>query len=97
MARTIEAQTMCHDLRGSFGIISLSIHQNCSEMVVSIRQCRHLQSQSRSPILKQWQPTLEAWNLRACEVHDEEMGGRGLLIYCSGFRCSHSVAISGDR
>jgi hypothetical protein len=24
-------------------------------------------------------------------------GVRGLLIYCSDYRCSHSVAISGDR
>ena len=24
-------------------------------------------------------------------------GVRGLLIYCSDFRCSHSTAISGDR
>ncbi len=26
-----------------------------------------------------------------------EMGVRGLLIYCSDYRCSHSMAISGDR
>src|SRR3954465_8681790 len=26
-----------------------------------------------------------------------EMGVRGLLAYCSDFRCSHSVAINGDR
>jgi hypothetical protein len=26
-----------------------------------------------------------------------EMGVRGLLVYCSDFHCSHSVAISGDR
>ena len=25
-----------------------------------------------------------------------EMGVRGLLIYCADYRCSHSVAISGD-
>jgi hypothetical protein len=25
-----------------------------------------------------------------------EMGVRGLLIYCSDYRCSHSTAISGD-
>jgi hypothetical protein len=24
-------------------------------------------------------------------------GVRGLLVYCSDFRCSHSIAISGDR
>ena len=24
------------------------------------------------------------------------MGVRGLLIYCADYRCSHSVAISGD-
>ena len=24
-----------------------------------------------------------------------DMGVRGLLVYCSDFRCSHSVAISG--
>jgi hypothetical protein len=23
-------------------------------------------------------------------------GVRGLLVYCSGYRCSHSIAISGD-
>jgi hypothetical protein len=26
-----------------------------------------------------------------------DMGVRGLLIYCSDYRCSHSTAISGDR
>jgi hypothetical protein len=26
-----------------------------------------------------------------------EMGVRGLLIYCADYRCSHSIAISGDR
>ena len=26
-----------------------------------------------------------------------DMGVRGLLIYCSDYRCSHSRAISGDR
>jgi hypothetical protein len=26
-----------------------------------------------------------------------EMGVRGLLIYCLDYRCSHSLAISGDR
>jgi hypothetical protein len=26
-----------------------------------------------------------------------DMGVRGLLIYCADYRCSHSVAISGDR
>jgi hypothetical protein len=26
-----------------------------------------------------------------------EMGVRGLLVYCSDYHCSHSVAISGDR
>ena len=26
-----------------------------------------------------------------------EMGQRGLLIYCADYRCSHSLAISGDR
>jgi hypothetical protein len=25
------------------------------------------------------------------------MGVRGLLVYCSDYNCSHSVAISGDR
>jgi len=25
-----------------------------------------------------------------------DMGVRGLLIYCSDYRCSHSVAINGD-
>jgi hypothetical protein len=25
-----------------------------------------------------------------------ESGIRGLLVYCAGYRCSHSVAISGD-
>jgi hypothetical protein len=25
------------------------------------------------------------------------MGVRGILIYCADYRCSHSVAISGDR
>jgi hypothetical protein len=25
-----------------------------------------------------------------------EMGVRGLLIYCADYRCSHSIAISGD-
>jgi len=25
-----------------------------------------------------------------------DMGVRGLLIYCADFRCSHSIAISGD-
>jgi hypothetical protein len=26
-----------------------------------------------------------------------EMGVRGLLIYCADYRCSHSIAISGDQ
>jgi hypothetical protein len=26
-----------------------------------------------------------------------DMGVRGLLIYCSDYHCSHSIAISGDR
>ena len=26
-----------------------------------------------------------------------DMGVRGLLIYCSDYKCSHSTAISGDR
>ena len=29
------------------------------------------------------------------ELHDS--GVRGVLIYCSDYRCSHSIAISGDR
>jgi len=24
-------------------------------------------------------------------------GARGLLIYCADYRCSHSIAINGDR
>ena len=28
--------------------------------------------------------------------HQCEMGVRGLLIYCADYRCSHSIAISGD-
>jgi hypothetical protein len=26
-----------------------------------------------------------------------DMGVRGVLIYCADYRCSHSIAISGDR
>jgi hypothetical protein len=26
-----------------------------------------------------------------------DMGVRGLLIYCSDYKCSHLIAISGDR
>jgi hypothetical protein len=26
-----------------------------------------------------------------------EMGLRGVLVYCADYRCSHSVAINGDR
>ena len=26
-----------------------------------------------------------------------EQGVRGLLIYCADYRCSHSIAINGDR
>src|SRR3974377_2188975 len=26
-----------------------------------------------------------------------EMGVRGLLVYCADYRCSHSIAISGDQ
>jgi hypothetical protein len=26
-----------------------------------------------------------------------EMGVRGLLIYCADYRCSHSIAVSGDQ
>jgi hypothetical protein len=26
-----------------------------------------------------------------------EMGVRGLLVYCSDYRCSHSIEISADR
>jgi hypothetical protein len=26
-----------------------------------------------------------------------EQGVRGILIYCGDYRCSHSIAISGDR
>ena len=25
-----------------------------------------------------------------------DMGVRGLLVYCADYRCSHSIAISGD-
>jgi hypothetical protein len=25
-----------------------------------------------------------------------DMGVRGILVYCGDFRCSHSIAISGD-
>ena len=25
------------------------------------------------------------------------MGVRGLLVYCADYRCSHSIAISGDQ
>ena len=25
-----------------------------------------------------------------------EMGVRGVLVYCADYRCSHSIAISGD-
>jgi hypothetical protein len=25
-----------------------------------------------------------------------DMGVRGLLVYCAGYQCSHSIAISGD-
>jgi hypothetical protein len=28
--------------------------------------------------------------------HVGEMGVRGILIYCADYRCSHSIAISGD-
>jgi hypothetical protein len=27
---------------------------------------------------------------------NEQMGVRGLLIYCADYRCSHSIAISAD-
>ena len=26
-----------------------------------------------------------------------DMGVRGLLVYCADCRCSHSIAVSGDR
>jgi hypothetical protein len=26
-----------------------------------------------------------------------ESGARGLLVYCAGYRCSHSIAVSADR
>jgi hypothetical protein len=26
-----------------------------------------------------------------------EMGVRGLLVYCADYRCSHSIAMSGDQ
>jgi len=26
-----------------------------------------------------------------------EMGVRGILIYCADYRCSHSIAVSGDH
>jgi hypothetical protein len=26
-----------------------------------------------------------------------DMGGRGLLIYCSDYKCSYLVTVSGDR
>ena len=26
-----------------------------------------------------------------------DMGVRGLLIYCADYRCSHSIAVSGDQ
>ena len=26
-----------------------------------------------------------------------ESGGRGLLVYCADYRCSHSIAVSADR
>ena len=26
-----------------------------------------------------------------------DMGIRGLLVYCADYRCSHSIAISGDH
>jgi hypothetical protein len=34
--------------------------------------------------------------MRATDQEMREMGVLGLLIYCAGYRCSHSIAISGD-
>jgi hypothetical protein len=31
------------------------------------------------------------------ENHPRSQGVRGLLIYCSDYRCSHSIVISADR
>jgi hypothetical protein len=32
-----------------------------------------------------------------CPLRAREQGVRGLLVYCSDFHCSHTLAISGDR
>jgi hypothetical protein len=31
-----------------------------------------------------------------CPAELRDMGVRGLLIYCAGHRCSHSITVSGD-
>ena len=34
--------------------------------------------------------------MAACPPEMRASGVRGLLVYCSDYRCSHSIAISGD-
>jgi hypothetical protein len=40
-------------------------------------------------------PELTRQKITFGEMH--AAGVRGLLIYCSGYKCSHGTAISGDR
>jgi hypothetical protein len=40
-------------------------------------------------------PTDRPQKITFAELRD--MGVRGILVYCADYRCSHSIAISGDR
>jgi hypothetical protein len=40
---------------------------------------------------------LNAHPLKITFAEMRDMGVRGILVYCADYRCSHSIAISGDR
>jgi hypothetical protein len=39
---------------------------------------------------------MEAMSQKITFAEMRESGVRGLLVYCADYRCSHSIAISGD-
>jgi hypothetical protein len=49
------------------------------------------------PRFKWGMPQLTQRPTKIAFAERRESGVRGLLIYCADYRCSHSVAISGDR
>lgn len=56
----------------------------------------------RPGVRRKEHPISESWGMAAREQkitfgEMRDMGVRGLLIYCSDYKCSNSLAISGDR